>query len=133
MAVVASTPITTAVSLVASAPVGLGVSGTGEVVVQIDFAWGSGGTSGTVWLQTSLDGTTWIDIASMSFLAVSKSRVLSLSARTVITAAITPTDGTLAADTAISGVLGQLYRTKLTTVGTYAGGTAITVQVFPET
>jgi len=79
--------ITTAVTAVASAPVSLGAGTPGEASIQIDFVYGSGGTSGKVWVQTTLDGgTTWIDIANMTFLLASKSRIMNLSARTVIAA-----------------------------------------------
>jgi hypothetical protein len=39
------------------------------------------------------------------------------------------TDGTLAANTAKDGVLGALWRVKYTTVGTYAGGTTLNVDI----
>lgn len=132
MAVVAATAITTAVTGVASTSVSAGVAFASDITVQFDFVYGSTGTSGTVWLQTSFDGTVWFDIASMTFTTANKTRLLSLSASTVATTAITPADGALAGDTAISGFLGTAYRTKLTTVGTYAA-TTITTQVFPGT
>lgn len=124
--------ITTAVTAVNSTAVSLGAGTPGEVSIQIDFVYGSGGTSGKVWVQTSLDGgTTWCDIANMTFLLASKSRIMNLSAHTVIATPYAATDGTLADDTVKDGILGPIYRTKLTTIGTYAA-TTLTVTVNPE-
>lgn len=124
--------ITTAQAATASTAVPLGTGSAGSLLVQIDFAYGSGGTSGVVYVQTSLDGgSTWIDIVNMTFLLASKSRLHNLTSRTAITTPYTITDGTLASDTTKDGVIGPVYRTKLTTVGTYAGGTTITVNVLP--
>lgn len=121
--------ITTAVSAVVSAPVSSGVNGA-SALIQIDFVYGSGGTSGKVWVQTSLDGSTWIDAANMTFTTASKSRLQNISSRTVITTPYTVTDGTLTDDTVHDGVIGTFWRTKLTTVGTYAA-TSLTVTVLP--
>lgn len=123
--------ITTAVTGVNSAAVGSGTGAAGSVLIQIDFVYGSGGTSGKVWVQTSLDGgATWIDIANMTFTTASKSRVMNLSSRTVITTPYQGTDGTLADDTVKDGIVGATYRTKLTTIGTYAA-TTLSVTVLP--
>jgi hypothetical protein len=81
-------------------------------------------------LQTSLDGgLTWIDVAEAGFTTASARKVYNLSALTPVTTVYTPTDGTLAANTAKDGVLGNWYRVKYTTVATYAGGTTLTVDV----
>jgi hypothetical protein len=123
--------ITTAVTGVTSAVVGSGSGTPGGLLVQIDFVYGSGGTSGKVWLQTSLDGSSWIDVANMTFTTASKSRIMNLSADTVIATPYTVTDGTLADDTVKDGIIGGVYRTKLTTIGTYAGGTTLSVTILP--
>jgi len=116
-------PITTAVTNATSAAVGSSAAVPGGLLVQIDFVYGSGGTSGKVWLQTSLDGSSWIDIANMTFTTASKSRIYNLSADTAFVTPYTITDGTLADDTAKDGIIGGVYRTKLTTIGTYAATT----------
>ena len=122
--------ITTAVTNATSAVVGSGSGLPGGLLVQIDFVYGSGGTSGKVWLQTSLDGSTWCDIANMTFLTASKSRVMNLSADTPVTTPYAATDGTLADDTVKDGIIGGIYRCKYTTIGTYAA-TTLTVTILP--
>jgi hypothetical protein len=113
-----------------STPVVSGTGASSSLLVVIDFVYGSGGTSGKVWVQTSLDGgTTWVDIANMTFLLASKKRVMNLTS-SPITAPYTPTDGTLADDTVRDGLTGGVYRTKLTTIGTYAA-TTLSVTVIP--
>ena len=109
-----------------------GLEGMERLTLLLSFAYGSGGTSGVVYLQTSLDqaneggvaGGTWIDIAAMSFTTSSKSRVYNFSARTPVTA-FAPADGTLTSDTQIDGVLGDRLRLKIVTLGTYAGGSIV--------
>jgi hypothetical protein len=89
--------------------------------LQIRFAYGSGGTNCKVYVQTSLDqGTTWIDVISATFTTASANKVFNLSALTPKTMAVTPSDGALADDTAVDGVLGDRWRAKITSTGTYA-------------
>ena len=86
-----------------------------RLTLLLSFAYGSGGTSGVVYLQTSLDqaneggvaGGTWIDIAAMSFTTSSKSRVYNFSARTPVTA-FAPADGTLTSDIAATYPLSEV-------------------------
>lgn len=92
------------------------------------FTYGSGGTTCRVWVQTSLDGgTTWIDIADFSHTTASLTRGYSIS--NVGVAVTTLTDGALTANTALNGFLGPIYRTKVTSTGTYAGSTTLAVSV----
>lgn len=94
---------------------------------QLRLAYGSGGTTIRVYLQTTLDqGTTPIDIWSCLFGVVSEVAVENFSALTPKTTQVTPTDGTLADDTAIDGVLGDSFRLKVVSTGTYAGSTILT-------
>jgi hypothetical protein len=48
---------------------------------------------------------------------------------TVISSAYTPTDGTLSSNTCKDGIIGSQFRVKYSTVGTYAGGTKMLVDV----
>lgn len=126
MAALLSAVITAAVTaqvgpvLQIRSPVGIPTN----VGIQVNFAYGSGGTSGTVWVQTSLDGgKTWCDVAAIALGLVSARQLANVSSLTPKTTAAAATDGTLAAGTVNDGIVGTQWRTKLTTVGTYAGTT----------
>lgn len=95
-----------------------------SLAIQASLTYGSGGTTIDAYVQTSLDGgTTWIDIAEFSFTTASAVKVFNLSRLTPVTAIYTPTDGILAANTAKDGVLGDRFRVKYKSTGTYAGTT----------
>lgn len=99
-------------------------------VVQVRLAYGSGGTTIKVYLQTSIDGgTTWCDIACVALTTSSATRVLNFSALTPKTTAATPTDGALTDDTTVDGILGDRLRVKVVSVGTYAGSTLLSVRM----
>lgn len=94
---------------------------------QVRLAYGSGGTSVKVYLQTTLDDeTTPIDIACFTFTTASAVKARNLSALTAKTTDVTPTDATLTDDTSVDGVLGDRFRLKVVSVGTYAGSTSLT-------
>lgn len=102
-----------------------------NLLVQGTFSYGSGGTSADAWLQTTIDGgVTWTDVANFHFTTSSARFVYNLSSATPVTTEYTPTDGTLSANTAKDGVIGSMWRVKYTTVGTYAGGTTLRIDVF---
>lgn len=99
------------------------------VTLQVKFAYGSGGTTCKVYVQTSLDqGTTWVDVYCAAFTTSSATKIVNLSGLTAKTTAATPTDGSLTDDTAVDGVLGDRLRAKITTTGTYATNTSISVR-----
>lgn len=111
-----------------------GLAGMLSATVRLKFNYGSGGTSGKVYLQTSLDqaneggvpGGSKIDIACMTFATANKEVVLNFSALTPKISAVTPTDGALTDDTALDGVLGDRLSLKIVTTGSaYAGSTQI--------
>ena len=103
----------------------------GSIILQGTFTYGSGGTTADVWVQTSIDdGATWTDVANFHFTTASARFLYNLSAYTSITAEYTPTDGTLAANTSKDGLVGALWRAKVTTTGVYAGGTILRVDAF---
>jgi hypothetical protein len=56
-------------------------------------------------------------------------KLYNLSSLTPVTTVYTATDGTLAANTAKDGLLGAWWRVKYTTVGVYAGGTTLTIDI----
>lgn len=99
-----------------------------NLCVQANFTYGGGGTSADAWLQTSLDGgTTWCDVANFHFTTASARKLFNLSSLTPVTTQATPSDGTLASNTAVDGLFGTKWRVKYTTVGTYAGGTTLAI------
>lgn len=105
----------------------VGLDGMTGANVQIAMKYGSGTASGTVYLQTSLDGgTTAIDIGAVTIGTISAVSVLNFSGLTPIIAdPVTPSDAALTGDTAIDGILGDRLRVKVVTSGTYAGSTVL--------
>lgn len=107
-----------------------GLARAKSALIQFNFTYGSGGTSVDAYVQTSIDGgTTWIDVAQYSGTTSSQRRIYNLSALTAVTTIYTPTDGSLTANTAKDGIIGDLWRVKFTSVGTYAGSTTMVVNV----
>lgn len=98
--------------------------------VSLRLSWGSGGTTVRAFVQTSLDGgTTATDIACVLFGTASEHAILNFSALTPKTTQVSSTDGALADDTAVDGVLGDRLRLKVVSTGTYAGSTILTARV----
>src|SRR5262245_56043463 len=132
----ASTTITTAVTGVAQTAVSDGsypeLQAPTSISLLAIFTYGSGGTTAKAWVQTSMDnGTTWFDIANFAFTTASATKLSSITANIApATQGATPTDGSLADNTINQGVLGNRYRVKLTTTGTYAGGTTLAINLF---
>lgn len=94
------------------------------------FTYGSGGTTVKVYIQTSLDGgVTWIDIICFAFALATLTKVVAVSAHVASAAPSTPTDGTLADNTKNDGLIGDRFRAKYVSTGTYAGGTALEVEI----
>lgn len=98
------------------------------LTVHASFAYGSGGTTAKAWIQTSFDsGATWIDVMCFAFATTTAQKVAQVG-NFASTAVVTPTDATLADNTVVGGILGPMLRVKITTTGTYAGGTTLTLQ-----
>ena len=103
-----------------------------SLALQAVFTYGSGGTNATAYVQTSFDnGTTWVDIACFQFTTSTATRLYHLTAAAVSSIA-TPTEGSLSANTAVNGLLGDRFRVKLTTTGTYAGSTTLVISGLPK-
>lgn len=95
---------------------------------EIRMSYGSGGATVTVYVQTSLDqGQSWIDIAAVQFTTSGGLFVLNLPGATSVTPTA-PTDGSLTPGTIVSGILGDQFRAKVISTGTYAGGTLVSVR-----
>lgn len=105
-----------------------GLDGMAEADVQVRLAYGSGGTTCKVFIQSSLDqGTTWFDLWCFAGLLASKVRLRRLKPDGN---ELTPVDGALGDDTVASGiVLGDRMRAKVVSTGTYAGSTLVSVRV----
>lgn len=107
-----------------------GFEGLLALTVQMRLVWGSGGINVQAWLQTTFEqGTTPtpIDIWCALFGTASELAIENFSKLTPKTTQIAVTDGTLANDTAIDGILGSRFRIKLTSSGIYAASTQLIV------
>jgi hypothetical protein len=98
------------------------------LTLQCNMTFGSGGTAIDADLQTSIDGgVTWVDIANCNYpsvIAASKRMVWTLQSSLIAAPVQTvPTDGTLGANTAISGIYGTLFRVKYQSTGTFVATT----------
>jgi hypothetical protein len=103
----------------------------GMIALTLSFrlAYGSGGATIKAFVQTSLDGgSTWIDIACIAFALASANKVVNVSGLTPKTTPVVPTDGALADDSCIDGVLGDRLRCKVVSTGVYAGTTVLAVR-----
>lgn len=106
------------------------LEGVEKLTAILKLEWGSGGSTIKGYLQTAIDDTdTPIDIACITFAMASKVRVYNFTADTSVTTPITPTDGALPDDTAVGGILGNKFRFKFVSTGTYAGSTAISARI----
>jgi len=103
------------------------------LLIQFNLTYGAGGTTIKAWIQTSLDnGDSWNDIANFAATTASFRRVFNLYAMTPVTTINTPTDGTLADNSAVDGIIGEMIRAKVTTTGTYSGGTTVKINAIPH-
>ncbi len=109
------------------------LAGVSAISVDLEFLYGAGGTSGKIFLQTSLRQATstldaGVDIAAVSFLMVSKSVCLNLTGTDAVVAYV-PTDAAMTVDTSAPGVLGDRFRLKVVTLGTYSGQTVVSGRI----
>jgi hypothetical protein len=105
---------------------------TESLTLQAVITVAGGGTTAKAWVQTSFDGgTTWCDIANFAFTTATAQRLYHLTAAAV-TSIATPTDGTLADNTAVNGLVGAVVRVKLTTTGTYTGASSFVIRALAK-
>lgn len=103
-----------------------GLDAAANASIEAVFTYGSGGTSAVVRVQTSLDGgTVWRDVARIDFATASRTAHATLNGR--LSKAVT-TYAALGAEGVYDGVLGDRLRAVVTTVGTYAGSTSLSVR-----
>jgi hypothetical protein len=111
----------------------VGFDGVTALSVDLQMFYGSGGTSGKIFLQTSLrqafdETDAGVDLICMTFGIASTSRMFNLSGLTP-QAAFIPTDGAMADDTMQDGMLGDRFRLKVVTLGTYAGQSVVSCRI----
>lgn len=103
-----------------------------SVGAQVKLTYGSGGTTVVVWIQTSFDGgTTWSDVMVFAFATASARKFGAVNRQTAVTP-VAMTDASGAADAKTDGVVGQLWRAKYTSTGTYGGNTRLQVDILGE-
>jgi hypothetical protein len=95
-----------------------------SATLQINFNYGSsGGTSVKATVETSCDqGASWIEVWRAAFGTASEENVVNLSG---LTAVGSYTPAALSDDAVKDGLLGQRWRMKIITVGTYAGNASL--------
>lgn len=97
-----------------------------SLTLHATFTRAGGGTTTKAWVQTTLDGgTTWMDIANFAFTTSTAKAAIHLTAAAATI--VTPADASLADNTVVSGFLGEQFRVKLTTTGTYTGASSIVI------
>lgn len=117
--------ITTAATVVGEEITGL--DGLTALTISARLAYGSGGATVIATVKTSLDqGTTWLAIARIDFATASAHKVANVSGLTPKT---TPAAVTLGAEGCVDGVLGDRLRVDVTSTGTYADSTVLSVRV----
>jgi hypothetical protein len=122
-------PITTAISTTAGRVYQFRNGPPRALAVEAKLAYGSGGTSINAYVQTSIDGgTSWCDIANFRFSTAAGTSLFNLSALTPVTTVVTATDGSIASNTSLDGIIGSHVRVKYATTGTYSA-TTLTVAV----
>lgn len=95
--------------------------------LQANFNYGSGGTSLKVMIETTLDlGTTWIEVARFAFTTASAEKLFNLTNAAKLSGY---TPAALSDDTAVDGLLGEYWRARILTVGTYAGNTSLSLRM----
>jgi hypothetical protein len=140
MTAILNVPITTAAANVLSPifqtrPGPGGQSLPSGALVQANFTWGSGGTSLSAFVQTSLDGgTSWCDVCNFSFTTSSARALFNLTSGTPHAGPLLsrPRTPGWRQNNAVDGVIGNLWRVKFTSVGTYAGGTNLRIDLISD-
>lgn len=104
-----------------------GLGGMKSLSAWANFAYGSGGTTAILKVQTSLDqGLNWIDILRFDFATANRKAIASVG----VFANVAPAEvAALGAEGKLDNILGDRLRAILTTTGTYSTNTAISVRI----
>jgi hypothetical protein len=109
------------------------LAGMRAVALQVRFAYGSGGATCAIYIQTSIDqGQTWFDVACMAFATAPGLQATSLTTGAPLSGLITPGDGVLAVNTILNGILGDRLQAKVVSTGTYGNSTAVNVRAVAQ-
>ncbi|MGE0290327.1 MAG: hypothetical protein AB7I42_24915 [Bradyrhizobium sp.] len=101
------------------------LDGMSSVSLECRFVYGSSGTSVAVTVQTAFGGSNWIDIARFEFTTANGAKI----ANVVGTGAVAIASiAALSSETVGPGILGDRLRAKVTSLGTYAGNTSVSVR-----
>lgn len=105
-----------------------GFEGAEALDLECQFAPTSGGTTAKVYVQTRIgaDGTAF-DVACFAFTTTAAKKLLSMRGVASHLTLQTLYDAGLPDDTAIDGMLGDQFRIKVVTTGTYGAGSAAQV------
>lgn len=107
-----------------------GLAGMQSVTLWAAFDYGSGGTTVAVIIQTSLDqGVTWIDLCRFDFTTADRKAHATVG---VFAAGAVTTLAAIASEGKLDNVLGDRLRAKVTSTGTYAGNTLLSVRGQPR-
>lgn len=87
----------------------------------------SSATSVTAYVQTTIDGVHWVDVACFQFTTASDTKYVNLSGMTSVNTPTATTEGSMTANTSANGILGDQYRVKVTSVGTYGAATTLAI------
>lgn len=102
------------------------LDGMGSLTVWANFDYGSGGTTCAVIVQTSLDqGTNWIDIIRFDFTTSDSKKHATVG---VFANAAPAALAALGSEGKLDHILGDRIRAKITSTGTYAGSTTVSVR-----
>jgi len=103
------------------------LGGSTAITLSARLGYGSGGTSVYALIETSLDqGVSWVQIARFDFTTAGAQKVATVSGLTPRLAAASA--GSLSADTALDGTIGDRLRATVVSTGTYAGSTVLSVR-----
>lgn len=99
-----------------------------SATLQVSFTYGSGGSTCKVMIETTLDhGATWVEIARFAFAQASLLKLVNLSGLTPVTTLYAP--AALSDDAVKDGLLGDRFRARITSTGTYAGNSSVSVRL----
>lgn len=102
------------------------LEGMMAVTLFCEFVYGSGGTTCIVIVQTSINQSDdWIDVARFDFATATRSVVCNLSG--LLSKGVTAV-AALGSEGVNDGVLGDRLRCKVTSTGTYAGNSSVSVR-----